>query len=391
MADRGSTITLGDAGRLLRPASFGTMVKPAGSACNLGCTYCYYLEKAALYGGRERVMDEDLLEAYIKQYFEANESDEVSFCWHGGEPLLLGIEYFRKALALQKKYADGRRVLNSLQTNGTKVNDAWCRFFHTNGFLVGISLDGPRDIQDHFRRTSAGAPTFDSVMAAISLFKRYGVEFNTLSVVNSLCEGRGAEIYRFFRDEVGSHYMQFLPAANRDLPWAVSGKGYGQFLNDVFDEWIKRDVGQYYVHMFDATLSRWCGLAPGVCTINEVCSDSLTVEHNGDVYPCDHFVSPQTLLGNIREKSLKEIFDSKPRIDFSIAKRDSLPRECRRCEWLFTCFGECPEHRVDGKNVLCEGLKAYFSHVARAMDRMRDLLAEGKAPALIMNETTDRI
>ena len=382
----GKSLTLGDAEHLLAPVSFGTMVKPIGSACNLGCSYCYYLEKADLYGGREPVMSKDLLDKYIRQYIEANEADELSFCWHGGEPLLLGTDFFRTAMALQQKYANGKTIHNSLQTNGLRVDDEWCRFFARNSFLVGISIDGPRDIQDNFRRTKSGKPTFDHVMNAIRLFKKHGVEFNTLSVVNSLSEGRGLEIYRFFRDIVGSRYMQFLPAANKRLPWAVSAEGYGQFLIDIFDEWVKHDVGSSYVQIFDATLAQWCGLNPGLCSISETCCDSLTVEHNGDVYPCDHFVTAESRLGNINEQSLREIYEMPRRFGFSVSKRESLPASCRKCQYLFACNGECPEHRLaDGSNVLCAGLKAYFAHVAPAMDRMRELLANNRAPAEIMN------
>lgn len=379
-------ITIEDARHFTAPVSFGTMVKPAGSACNLNCRYCYYLEKAGLYGGREPLMSDELLDTYVRQYLEANETGEITFCWHGGEPLLSGIDFFRKALKLQRKYADGRKVFNTLQTNGTKVDENWCCFFRDNEFLVGISIDGPRDIHDGYRKSKSGNSTFDSVLRAISLFKRFGVEFNTLSVVNNLSEGRGAEIYRFFRNEIESRYMQFLPAANKTLPWAVSSTGYGDFLCDVFDEWIRQDVGEYYVQIFDATLAQWCGLTPGVCSINEICSDSLTVEHNGDVYPCDHFVSPEYRLGNIKENSLREIFESKDRIDFALSKRNSLPADCLKCKYNFACHGECPEHRVAGKNVLCSGLKAYFSHVSPYMDRMKELLSEGRGPAEIMKE-----
>lgn len=384
MRDGKDLFTLGDAGRVISPTSFATMVKPAGSTCNLGCTYCYYLKKAELYGGREPVMDEALLELYIRQYIDANDADEVSFCWHGGEPLLLGMEFFEKAVALQRKYAGGKRILNSLQTNGMKVNERWCAFFRENNFLIGLSLDGPKFIHDAYRRTRTGGDTFDKVMYAAGLFRRYGVEFNTLSVVNRMCEGHGREIYRFFRDEVGSRYMQFLPAANERLPWAVSGEVYGQFLIDVFDEWVKRDVGSFYVQIFDATLAQWCGITPGVCSVNEVCSDSLTVEHNGDVYPCDHFVSPETCLGNIREKTLREIYDSPERLRFALSKRNDLPDGCFRCKFYTVCHGGCPEHRVDGRNVLCEGMSAFFEHVTPAMDRMKELLEQGKAPAEIM-------
>ena len=379
------TLTLGDAEHMLGPVSFGTMVKPAGSACNLGCTYCYYLEKAQLYGGREPVMSQKLLDLYIRQYIEANDAPQVSFCWHGGEPLLLGVDFFRTAVALQRRYANGKQILNSLQTNGLKVTDEWCRFFRDNGFLIGISIDGPEAIHDAYRHTRSGGPTFAKVVEAIRMFQKWGVEFNTLSVVNSLGEGRGAEVYRFLRDDIGSRYMQFLPAANKALPWAVSGRGYGQFMCDIFDEWVRRDVGSCYVQLFDATLAKWCGLPPGLCSINDSCCDSLTVEHNGDVYPCDHFVNGGSCLGNIKEKTLREIYEMPERFAFALDKRNTLPDECRHCQWCFTCFGECPEHRVDGHNVLCEGLKMYFGHVAPTMDRMKALLSEGRAPAEIMN------
>lgn len=378
--------TLGDAVHAVAPVSFGTMVKPGGCTCNLACSYCYYLGTAGLYGGRQPVMGADLLEEYIRQYIEANEADEVSFCWHGGEPLLLGVEFFRKALQLQRKYADGKTISNALQTNGMRIDEQWCRFFRENGFLIGLSLDGPEDIHNAYRMTKGGKPTFATVMGAVRMLQRHGVEYNTLSVVNHLSEGRGAEIYRFFRDDVGSRYMQFLPAANRRLPWAVSAQGYGRFLIDVFDEWVKHDVGTSFVQIFDATLAGWCGITPGVCYFNDVCCDSLTVEHNGDVYPCDHFVGPGYLLGNIREKTLGEMFGSKARLDFSLSKRNSLPLDCLRCQFYHVCHGECPEHRENGRNVLCEGLKAYFWHVAPAMDRMKELLGEGRAPMEIMND-----
>ncbi len=313
--------TFRDAEKQAGPVAFATMLKPAGSTCNLDCHYCYYLDKAVQYGGRQAVMSDELLERYIKQYITANEVPTVQFCWHGGEPLLLGLDFYRRAMELQKKYADGKRIENTLQTNGTLVDEAWCDLFASNNFLVGVSLDGPEDIHDAFRVTKGGQPTFARVMRTIELFQHGGVEYNTLSVVNRRCEGRGAEIYRFFRDTVHSRYMQFLPAVEHviDKPgyhrplivspehegarlaeWSVSAEGYGNFLCDVFDEWVVRDVGQYFVQMFDATLAQWCGVQPGVCSMGETCGDALVVEHNGDVYSCDHFVYPEYKLGNIR-------------------------------------------------------------------------------------------
>ena len=332
--------TFRDAEKQAGPVAFSTMLKPAGSACNLDCGYCYYLDKAAQYGGRQAVMADDLLELYIRQYIEANEVPVVTFCWHGGEPLLLGRDFYRRAVALQRKYAAGKRIENTLQTNGTLVDEAWCELFAENGFLVGLSLDGPEDIHDAFRRTKGGRPTFARVMRTVGMFRRTGVEYNTLSVVNRACEGRGAEIYRFFRDTVGSRYMQFLPAVEhvvdraglhrplivspetqgaRPAEWSVTAEGYGTFLCDIFDEWVVSDVGQCFVQLFDATLAQWCGVQPGVCSMGETCGDALVVEHNGDVYSCDHFVYPEYLLGNIRETPLAEIYRSRRRIDFGLA------------------------------------------------------------------------
>ena len=378
--------TFRDAEKQAGPVAFSTMLKPAGSACNLDCHYCYYLDKAVQYGGRQAVMSDELLELYVKQYIEANEVPTVQFCWHGGEPLLLGVDFYRKAMDFQQKYADGKKIENILQTNGTLVDEAWCDLFAGNNFLVGISLDGPQDIHDAFRLTKGGRPTFERVMRTIEMFQRSGVEYNTLSVVNRLCEGRGGEIYRFFRDTVHSRYMQFLPAVEHvvDKPgfhrplivspdregarlaeWSVTAKGYGEFLCDVFDVWVVSDVGRTFVQMFDATLAQWCGVPPGVCSMGETCGDALVVEHNGDVYSCDHFVYPEYKLGNIRETPLSEIYRSRKRVDFGLAKRNALPAECR-------------------KTSLCEGLQHWFRHSEPYMEYMRDMLAREQSPAWVM-------
>ncbi len=403
--------TFGDARKQTGPVAFGTMIKPAGSTCNLDCHYCYYLDKAAQYGGREAVMSDELLELYIKQYIEANEVPVVQFCWHGGEPLLLGVEFYRRAIELQQKYAAGKRIENTLQTNATLVDERWCELFAENHFLVGVSLDGPEDIHDAFRRTKAARPTFARVMESIGMFRRSGVEYNTLSVVNRLGEGRGAEVYRFLRDSVGSRYMQFLPAVEHvvDLPghhrpqivspdregarlaeWSVTARGYGDFMCDVFDEWVIRDVGQTFVQLFDATLAQWCGVQPGVCSMGETCGDALVVEHNGDVYSCDHFVYPEYRLGNIRETTLAEIYRSKRRREFGLDKRNTLPAECLSCKYYFACRGECPKHRFDRgadgqpKNSLCEGLYRWFSHAEPYMDYMRELLRKQQSPSWVI-------
>ncbi len=389
------------------PANFSTMVKPAGSRCNLDCAYCYYLDKSLQYGGREETMSDELLEEYVRQYIESTAAEEVLFCWHGGEPLLLGLDFYRRALEYQKRYIGNRRVLNTLQTNGVLLDDEWSAFFAANGFLVGISLDGPEDIHDAFRLNRGGRGTYAQVMRGVESLRSNGVEFNTLSVVNSLCEGRGAEIYRFLKS-VGSNYMQFLPAVEHTVrregirrpvivspdtegaepaPWSVSAEGYGRFLCDVFDDWVTGDVGRCFVQMFDATLAQWVGVQPGVCSMCETCGEALVVEHNGDVYPCDHFVYPEYRLGNILETPLGQIFASRERLEFGLAKRNGLPRECLGCKFYFACRGECPKHRFergdDGapKNSLCAGLKLYFEHVTPYMNYMRELLANGQ-PAM---------
>ncbi len=417
MIDKSRTVTLADVQKEMRPVAFSTLVKPAGSTCNLDCSYCYYLDKAVQYGGHEAIMSEDLLREYVRQYITANAVDMVTFCWHGGEPLLLGLDFFKKAVSFQKEYSNGKRITNTIQTNATLIDRDWCRFFRENGFLVGVSLDGPRDIHDGFRVDKQGRPTWDRVMASIGLLKEYDVEFNTLSVVSSRCEGRGKEIYGFFKS-VGSHFMQFLPAVehvvdkpgfHRPLivppqhegsylaPWSVSAEGYGKFLCDIFDDWVVSDVGEYYVQMFDATLAQYCNAQPGVCSMCETCGDCLVVEHNGDVYNCDHFVYPEYLLGNIREKPLVEIYNDPRRFRFGVAKRADLPKECMRCRYYFACRGECPKHRFektssgDARNSLCAGLKYYFRHTQPYFEKMRDLLILKKAPAKVMPWAAKRL
>ncbi|MBQ4063367.1 MAG: anaerobic sulfatase-maturation protein [Bacteroidaceae bacterium] len=393
-----------------RAPAFGTMVKPIGSACNLDCNYCYYRDKADIYNGSMPKMSDELLERYIKQYIEGASQQNITFCWHGGEPLMAGLSFFEKAMELQKKYAGDKTIENTIQTNGILVNDAWCRFFADNGFLVGLSLDGPEDIHDAFRRDCGGAPTFSRVMKAAELFVQKGVEFNLLATVNKRSEGRGAEVYKFLRSI--NHYMQFLPVVEYvklregrrplivspdeedavEAPWSVSARGYGQFMCDVFDEWIKRDVGSYFVQLFDITLSNWYGVPPSLCAFCDVCGDGLVVEHNGDVYSCDHFVYPEYRLGNITEKELVDMYKSEEQQAFGRDKREALPMECKRCNYYFLCKGECPKHRFgyakNGEpymNVLCEGYKMFFRHSDSAMRYMKTMLDKGESPALVMD------
>jgi uncharacterized protein len=407
----GKYITLDDAVKSTAPAAFSSMVKPVGAACNLSCSYCYYLDKAYYYGKKLNVMSAGILEKYIQQYIEANKIPEITFVWHGGEPLLAGIDFYKKAVSLQRKYAAGKKIINTIQTNGLLLTAEWCRFFHDNNFLVGVSVDGPEDIHDAYRRNRSGAPSFSKVMHAVAQLHQYKVEFNTLTVVTNLSEGRGREIYRFLKS-LGSRYMQFLPVVEYQsesgrkggkvivkpgtevssaAPWNVSATGYGRFLTDIFDDWVISDVGQYFVQAFDMALAQWAGVRPGLCVYCETCGDALAVEYNGDVYSCDHFVYPEFRLGNLAETSLGDMYRSIRQFEFGVNKRNSLPAYCLRCQYHFACRGECPKHRFiktpsgePGLNALCEGFKQYYAHVEPYMLYMSNLLMQKQPPALVM-------
>lgn len=385
---------------------FTSMVKPVGSLCNMRCKYCYYLDKAALYDYRQPLMSYELLERYIRANIEGNNSPVIAFAWHGGEPLLAGKEFFRKAVALEQKYAEGRTVENSIQTNGLLLDDEWCAIFRDNNFLVGVSIDGPEHIHDAHRVDAGGQPTFARVIKGIERLYRNRVEYNTLTTVNIHSEGRGAEVYNFLRGI--SVFMQFLPVAEllcdgriqspeaqkADIaPWSVSAKGFGEFMCDVFDIWVKKDVGRRYVQLFDATLALMVGVQPSVCSLCETCGSGLTVEHNGDVYCCDHFVYPEYKIGNIHTDRLADLAYCDRQFEFGVAKRALLPRECRHCKYYNLCHGECPKHRfIDdnrgeyGKNYLCEGYKHFYDHTAQAMERMKELILAGKPAADIMQD-----
>jgi uncharacterized protein len=396
------------------------MIKPVGSACNLACRYCYYLDKATLYGGRQAKMSAELLERCVERYITSCASPVVTFVWHGGEPLLAGLDYFRLAMKLQKQHAGGKKIENALQTNGLLVTPEWCKFFRAHGFLVGISVDGPQDIHDAYRRTHADKPSFARVMQAVELMSSMQVEYNTLSVVSNLSEGRGAEVYRFLKS-IGSRFMQLLPAldyavgvgagsSSREAiaapgaeqshlaPWSVSAKGFGKFMCDIFDEWVVADVGRCYVQLFDVALAQWIGAPPGLCTFAETCGNALVVEHNGDVYACDHFVYPEHKLGNILHNDLPAMLASPQQFRFGVDKRSGLPSECLRCRYYFACRGECPQHRFDisangekNKNALCEGYKLFFAHVDPYMKYMAERLLQGQAPAMVMPWAQARI
>jgi len=412
------TLLYTDALKLKRPNAFQVMLKPAGPVCNLNCTYCYYLEKSKLYNnGKDLRMSDELLENFTKQFIEAHEVPVVSFTWQGGEPTLMGLDFFRKAIELQKKYNGGKNIENAFQTNGTRLNDDWCNFFKDNNILVGISIDGAEHNHDHFRKTPSGGPTFRRVMNGIELLHKHNVEFNTLSTVNSYNVHYASETYRFLK-KTGSGFMQFLPVVERvtsqpderalDLvapihgdaavtEWSVGAVDYGKFLVTIFDEWVRNDVARYYVQIFDATLANYVGENPGICVFNETCGDAMVMEHNGDLYSCDHFVYPEYFLGNIMKIPLAGLAKDQRQFDFGIDKRNTLPRYCLQCEVRYACHGECPKHRFlmapDGKpglNYLCEGYKLFFKHVEPYMDYMAKELKNKRAPANVMNWIKNR-
>ena len=405
--DFADTITLEDAERITGPLAFNLMIKPAGSLCNLHCSYCYYLDKAEIYRRHEPVMTYETLEAVIRIYMETCETQEVTFNWHGGEPLVLGKDFFRRIISLERKYAQGKNVHNTVQTNGILLDKEWAEILREGKFLTGISVDGPACIHDRYRKDRKGGATLDKVLKGVEILHETGVDFNTMTTINKASEGKGKEVYRFLKS-IGSRYMQFMPvveyvsggrivppqtAGAEQAPWSVSAIEFGKFMCDIFDEWILTDVGRYFVGHFDAALAGWCGVQPGTCAYAETCGGNAVIEHNGDVYMCDHFVYPEYRLGNIIEKPLREILSSPEMIRFGISKRNSLPDKCRLCRWRTLCNGECPKHRFAttdsgsaGLNSLCKGYEMFYSHTAPYMQRMCQLLAERKSPSLIMKE-----
>ena len=401
-----NTLTLSDALRLSNPMRFNMMFKPVGAECNLGCSYCYYQDKVRLYD-EHSYLSMDCLEKVIKEYIDINASEQIVFDWHGGEPLLLGLDYLKKIVEIQRKYRGNKHIYNTIQTNATLLTADSAAFFKENNFLVGVSIDGPQDIHDKFRKDKGGNPTFLKVMRGVELLHRYAVDFNTLTTISKAGEGRGLEVYSFLKN-IGSHYMQFMPVyeyvdsknniASPDdkqsalASWSVSPIEYGKFMCDIFDCWVRNDVGSYFVNLFDSTLANYCGMNPGTCVYSETCGANAVMEHNGDIYPCDHFVYPHYKLGNVKESSLREIVSSENATRFGIDKRNSLPAQCLRCEYYFACHGECPKHRFamsdkneSGLNSLCEGLYYFFSHVDPYMQMMKNLILEGKEAKLIMN------
>lgn len=407
--------------------AFHVMSKPIGPICNLDCRYCFYLEKEEMYVQEGRhprpswQMSDEVLETYIRQYIQQQDAQEINFAWQGGEPTLLGVDFFRKAVAIQTKYAEGRTIHNALQTNATLLDDAWGGFLSENHFLVGVSIDGPADLHDAYRVDKHGGPTFDRVMQGIEALKRHGVDFNTMTVVSRANSQHPQRVYRFLK-EIGSTFLQFIPLVERASPgplasehgliqlslappprlgetdsavtdWSVRAEDWGPFLTTIFDEWVRRDVGCIYVQHFDVALGIWLGAGSSLCVFSETCGKAVAIEHNGDLYSCDHFVYPQYRLGNVLEKSLGEMVASEAQTKFGRDKADTLPRYCRECEVRFACQGECPKHRFirapDGEwglNYLCAGYYRFFKHIDPYMRAMAGLLHSGRAPAEIMEE-----
>ena len=387
------------------------MPKPIGAACNLACKYCYYLEKANLYQDySKQVMSDALLEKFIKEYIEAQSMPQVLFTWHGGETLLRPLGFYKRVVELQQKYANGRQIDNSIQTNGTLLNDEWCEFFKQNNWLVGISIDGPQEFHDEYRRNRQGLPSFVKVMKGINLLKKHGVEWNGMAVVNDYNADYPHEFYQFFKD-IGCHYLQFAPIVERLCShpdgrhlatpiqkdekladFSVSPEQWGNFLCTLFDDWVKQDVGNYFIQLFDSTLANWVGQQPGICMLAKTCGHAGVMEFNGDVYSCDHFVFPEFKLGNIYEKTLVEMMYSERQLKFGEDKHRLLPTACKECEFLFACNGECPKNRfaltADGEpglNYLCKGYHQFFSHVAPYMDFMKKEFLAERSPANVMN------
>ncbi len=394
-------------------AGFHIMTKPIGPICNLDCKYCFYLEKENLYRGTSNwAMSPGLLEHYIQQYIGVQPHNEVHFAWQGGEPTLLGVAFFQTVVEMQQKYANGKSIHNALQTNGTLIDDEWGIFLAEHKFLVGISIDGPREIHDFYRVDKGNAPTFNRVMRGLEKLKEHNVEFNTLTVVTRHSSQYPHEVYRFLK-EIGSSFMQFIPVVERrtaepgldglvliqpsfDRPaevteWSVEPLVYGRFLAQIFDEWVKNDVGRYFVQQFDVALESWLGLEPSLCVFRKTCGSALAMEHTGDLYSCDHFVYPETKLGNLTETSLETMVTSKQQQEFGQAKLTSLPRMCRECDVRFACNGECPKHRFintpsgePGLNYLCAGYKHFFHHIDPFMQFMAEELRAKRPPANIM-------
>ena len=403
---------------IMQKMPFHVMTKPIGPICNLDCTYCFYLKKEALFPQHARAaefrMSDATLESYIRQYAASQPGPEISFAWQGGEPTLLGLDYFEKIVALQKQLCPpGKRITNAIQTNGTLLTDAWCTFLARERFLVGLSIDGPAELHNRYRVTRGSKATFDQVYHGLTLLKKHNVDFNTLTVVNKEVAENPLQVYEFLREH-GSGYIQFIPLVERlgggdntnqyggrlrilsampeVAPWSVEPLQYGKFLSDIFDVWIKRDVGRIFVQIFDVQLGIWAGYGATLCVFAETCGSALALEHTGDLYACDHFVSPEYKLGNINTQRLDKMANSPEQKKFGTDKRDLLPQYCRSCEVRFACQGECPKNRFaftpdgePGLNYLCAGYKHFLNHVRPQMLMMAELIRHGRPAADVMS------
>lgn len=397
---------------MINKSAFHVLAKPIGPICNMDCTYCFYLEKENLYPTQNNwAMNDEVLENFVKQYIEAQQIQTINFTWQGGEPTLLGLDFFKKTIALQKKYSNGKTVSNSFQTNGILLNDDWCEFFIENNFLIGLSIDGPEDIQNKYRYFKGGQPSFEKVIKSIDLLKKHKVEFNTLTCVNKYNSYYALETYNFLK-EAGSGFMQFIPIVERKsnssennlilispnskseatvTEWSVEPMKYGKFLTEIFDEWVRKDVGKYFVQMFDVALESWYGAPQSLCVFNETCGSAMAIEHTGDLYSCDHYVYPENKLGNIVGENITKLVTKIEQQKFGEDKKSLLPKYCLECDVRFACNGECPKNRFiktpdgeDGLNYLCEGYKYFFNHVDIYMKFMASELANKRAPANVM-------
>jgi len=383
--------------------AFHVLLKPRGAICNLDCKYCFFLSKEKLFPGSKFRMTDEMLEDYTCQHIAAHNVQEVTFAWQGGEPTLMGLDFFKRAVEFQEKYRKpGTQILNTLQTNATTLNDDWCAFFREHNFLLGISIDGPQALHDAYRVDKGGSPTWARVMAGINLAKKHQVEFNVLTTVNAANGDHGLEVYRFLRDEVGAAFIQFIPIIEREnetgfqegnsvTDRSVTGEQYGRFLTAAFDEWVRHDVGRVFVQLFDVALGVWLGHPSALCFFAETCGGALALEHNGDLYSCDHFVEPRFRLGNVAETPLADMVNSPQQRKFGQDKRDALPQYCQQCEVRFMCNGGCPKDRIlttpdgePGLNYLCAGFKSFFMHINPMMTVMARLIQNQRSPAEIM-------
>jgi uncharacterized protein len=395
------------------------MAKPSGPSCNLRCEYCFYTEKEAIFPDETKPrMSYEVLEAFVKKFINASPGPKVQFIWQGGEPTLMGIDFYKKVIQLQKKYNTGaKQITNSIQTNGTLLDDRWCSFLAQNNFLTGLSLDGPREIHDLYRRDMAGSPTFDKVMNGLKLLKKHGVQYNILACVNRKSSRHPLDIYKFFKDE-GVEFVQFIPVVERAggcraeepglhlappphigsnepsasvTPWSVESEAFGDFLISIFDEWVRNDVGKVFVMNFEWILAAWYGIPASNCMYGAQCGQCMVIEHDGSIYSCDHYVYPEYQLGNILKDNPVKLLNKKEQKEFGAAKELLLPLECRECSFIYVCRGQCPRHRFlqtfdeeDGLNYLCKGLRKYYRHISKYMANMVKLLENGLPVEYIM-------